>query len=186
MSARSLTPASRATSAAPPAVACSVSRARSVSSERNVASCTSRSAPAAAATTLAAGRRIAGQDELPTGARRAEDVLGRHDGAALERNGLSPLKHAALRPVRHAEPVSGADVEAARALGLDERIADGRNPVIDREDLETVVAAIERRAGLQLDQLERVRQAPEHAPERGEEIAQATRSVDRERELPPA
>ena len=85
VSASSRTPAACAASAASAAVECRVSRARSRSSAQNVASWTSRSTPAAASTTDAAGRRVAGEHDGAPGPRRSEHLLGAHDLARRER-----------------------------------------------------------------------------------------------------
>ena len=95
------------------AVECSVSRARSASSSQKVASCTSTSAPRAASTTVAAGRRVAREHDLAARPRGAEHVLGHDHAPVVERDGLAALELAALRSRRDAERVGGRDVEPA-------------------------------------------------------------------------
>ena len=55
--------------------------------------------------------------------------------------------------------------------------------MIHGERLQAVVLSSERLARVELRQLERIGQAPEHAPEGAEQLAQPARAIDREREL---
>ena len=107
------------------------------------------------------GRRVPAEHELATGPRRAEHLLRRHDRTVGERHRLSALEPPALRPVRDAELVRDLHVEAARPLVLDERVAERRHAVVDRERLERVAAPLEPRARVELDRLHRVRQPAE-------------------------
>ena len=100
-----------------------------------------------------------------------------------ERDRLAALQLPALGAVGHAERIGGLDVEPARPLVLDERVADRGNAVLDREDEQLVAVALERRARAQLLQLEPVRQPPEDAAQVAEEVAEPRRPVDRERHV---
>ena len=55
--------------------------------------------------------------------------------------------------------------------------------MIHRERLEPIAVAVESLPGLELDGLEAVGETPEHTTERREELAEAARAVDRQREL---
>ena len=55
--------------------------------------------------------------------------------------------------------------------------------MVDGERLDPVVAAIQRVAGPHLHELEREREPPEDAAQALQQLAQARRPVDREREL---
>ena len=90
---------------------------------------------AAASSTVAEGAVSPVTTTRPPGraARRApaSDVI---DAAVRERDRLAALEGAALRAERDAERVRRLDVEAARALGLDERVADRATPCADGND----------------------------------------------------
>ena len=80
-------------------------------------------------------------DDLAPSARLAEDV-GRRDYAAIaERHGLATLQHAPLATGRDAQPIGDLDVEPSGPPGLDERVADRRNPVLDLERRDLVAVA---------------------------------------------
>ena len=166
--------ASRASSAASSAVECSVSRARSRSSSQErrlvdeqvgaarglehrlgTARCRRRSRPSG---------RVAASPSTCSG------VTTRPSG---ERHRLAALERAALGPVRDAERVGGLDVEPARPVVLDERVADRRDAVRDREGDEAVVAAVERVARGELDELVRVGEPAEDPAQRAEQLARA-------------
>ena len=74
-------------------------------------------------------------------------------------------------------------VEAAGPLCLHQRIADRGHAVVDGERDEAVVAAVTGLAGGDLDEAQRVREPPEDAAQRIEEVAEAPRPVDRDRQL---
>src|SRR5262249_20083985 len=126
---------------------------------------------------------VARDHELPARARRTEDGVRRDRPPVRERDRLAALEQPALRTGRDAERVRGRDVEAARAVVLDERVADGRDAVRDLERLDPVVAALEDLAGPQLDELVLVGELPEDPAERAEQVTEARRPVDRDREL---
>ena len=84
------------------------------------------------------------------------------------------------------EPRRGLDVEAARALLLDERVADRRGAVVDLNRLDRVVAALDLLAGAELDEPVRVRELAEDPRERAEEILEPARAVHGQRRLAPA
>ena len=112
-----------------------------------------------------------------------EHLVRRDDAVVLERDRLAGLQQPARRPDGHAERVRRLDVEAARPRVLDQREAERLDRVGDREGDEVVVAALEHVAGRQLHQLERVGQLAEDPPQRAEELLQAGRPVDRQRQL---
>ena len=119
----------------------------------------------------ARGRRsVAGEDDLAAGARRAEDLLGADRSSVGELDCLARLEAAEERPFRDAELPRGLDVEAAGPRQLDEGVAVRRDAVgdLDRED--PVVAAVERVAVAELDQLDGVGQLPEDAAKPPEEV----------------
>ena len=186
MRARSRTPAACAARAASPAVECRVS-ARAlplVGEKRRLVDEELR--PGRGVDDACRRRRVAGEDELAARSSRAEHLLRPHLATVREGDGLAALEDAALGAVRDAEPVRRLDVEASRAHVLDERVADGRDAVVDRERLQPVPVPLEARARLELDRLQRVGEPPEDAPERAQQVPKARRPVDRERELPSA
>ena len=125
------------------------------------------------------GRRgVAGDDDAASGSRCTDDRVRGEDAAVGERDRLAALQRAALGPVRDAERLGRLDVEAAGPLVLDERVADRRDAVLDREDEDAVAVALERLARAQLVDLDRVAELAEDAPERAVEVAQARRPVD--------
>ena len=67
---------------------------------------------------------------------------------------------------------------------LDEREAQRFHGMRDSERHQVVLAALDHVSRPQLDELERVRQPAEDAPERREEILQPARPVHRQRQLP--
>ena len=73
-------------------------------------------------------RRVAGDHDLPPCARLAEDVRRLDDATVGELDALAALQHAALASGGHAQPVGNLDVESARSLFLDERVADRARP----------------------------------------------------------
>ena len=62
---------------------------------------------------------------------------------------------------------------------LDERVAERGGPVVDREGLDRVLAALEALARGELDRREWIRQAPEERLQAREQFAQPLRAVDR-------
>ena len=87
-------------------------------------------------------------------------------------------------PFGHAERVGRLDVEAARPLVLDERVADGGHAVRDREDEQLVVVALERLARRAARRgRARYGSRPKMRREVVEEVAEAGRPVDRERHV---
>ena len=75
--------------------------------------------------------------------------------------GLAGLEDPPLGARRHAERVGRGDVEASRPLVLDERVAERRDAVVEREGLDPVLAALELLARLELHERERIRQPAE-------------------------
>ena len=127
------TSASRARTAASRAVVWRVSRARSRSSSRKVASCTSTAAPRDELEGPLAGLGVAGDHHGPSRPGRPEHLVRAHQ-PALGGGDLAPaLEHAELRALRHAERAGGLEVERPRPVVLDERVADRRHRVAGRE-----------------------------------------------------
>ena len=76
-------------------------------------------------------RRVARDHDLPSCARLRRGRPRLDDTTARERRRLSPRwSTPRSRPGGHAQPVRNLDVEAARSLVLDERVADRRDPVV--------------------------------------------------------
>ena len=92
----------------------------------------------------------------------------------------------ALRPDRDPEPLGGVRVEAPRPRLLDQRVADGVPAVIRSEGLDPVLVAREHVARPERDELVGIGEPPEHAPQVAEQVGEAGRAVDRDRQLPPA
>jgi hypothetical protein len=86
---------------------------------------------------------VPGQHDLPPRPRRAEDLGGLDLAAVRRRDGLARLEAAEERSFRHAERPRRLDVEAARSISLDEPIPVRVHPVLDFEDANAVIAAIE-------------------------------------------
>ena len=81
------------------------------------------------------------------------------------------LQRSSLGPGRDAERVRHVDVEAAWSLPLDQCVADRRDAVVDREHPQLVAVAGEHVARHELDQVVLVRETPEDAPQRAEQVA---------------
>jgi hypothetical protein len=128
---------------------------------------------------------VACDDDLPSGTRRSEHLLGRDAPAAGELDRLAVLKTAVERALGNPQRGRRFDVETAGPRGLHERVAVRPDPVGDLEDDEAVVAAVEDVARPQLDELEGVRELAEHTAEGAEELDEAWRAVDSQRELAP-
>ena len=92
--------------------------------------------------------RVAAVDDPAARPVRPHDLLG---SDAVD--GLAALQAAEVRPFGDAQPARRRDVEAARPVVLDERVAVGLDPVLDRErrDLEAVEADL----GVRLELLDR-------------------------------
>ena len=125
-----------------------------------------------------ARRRVARQHDLAPRAIGAHDLLGMHavdDLAALQASEVGPEGHAQAR--------RQLGVEAARARLLDDRVAEGAAAVahVERRHLVAVVGDLV--AGLEIDDVERVAQAPVDDPHRAHERDGAGRAVDGQRRL---
>src|ERR687891_833304 len=127
--------------------------------------------------------RVAGEDDLAPRPRRPQHLLWRDRGPAGQLDRLAALEPAEVRSLLDAERRGGGHVEPPRARSLDEGVAVRRDPVRDLEDDHAVVAAVEAVPRPQLDELERIRELSEDPPQRAEEVDEARRAVDREREL---
>ena len=99
------------------------------------------------------------------------------DGAVGQRHSLPMLEQSALAAVRDAEPVRGFDVEAARTLALDERVAEAGAAVMDGEGHDRVFVPLQLFPGPQLDDFERVRQRAEDAAKGAEQRLQPAGAV---------
>ncbi len=127
--------------------------------------------------------RVAREDDLSSGPRRSEHLLGIHRGAVGKLDRLAALKPAEERPFRDLEPLRRLEVEAARACLLDEHVPVRREAVLDRERLDPVVLPRDAVARPKLDEGQLVAQPPEHAPQDPEEIGEPGRAVDGQRHL---
>src|SRR5581483_6465280 len=100
-----------------------------------------------------------------------------------QRQRLAALEDPAFATGRNAERVGRLDVEAARAVVLDERVAERRDAVVERERVDAVLAALELLAHVELDEGEPVRQPAEERAQPREQLLEAARAVDRERDV---
>ena len=178
------TPAAAATPAAPTAVECAVSSARSRSSSAKVASWTRTSASFATSRTLAAGAVSPASTILRPGRGGPRTCSGRTSPPSGSSTGLARLQAAEERPLGDSQRPRGLDVEAARPGKLDECVAVGGDAVGDLERDDAVVAAVDDVAVTELHELDRVAELPEDPLEGPEEVAQPGRPVHGERELP--
>jgi hypothetical protein len=126
------------------------------------------------------------QHDLAARPRLAQHHVRRDDGTVGERHRVAPLQSPALRPGRHAERIRRLDVEAPGARRLHERVADGGNAVVDGKGAELVAVTRDDVPRPELDERVLVREPAEDAAQRGEELAQPPRAVDRDRQLPAA
>ena len=92
--------------------------------------------------------------------RTASGVSTRPSGSVTE---LAALQRAALGTGGHAERVGRVDVEPAGPRVLDDRVAERRDPVVNRERENPVAVALERFTGAELLDLDRVAQLADHA-----------------------
>ena len=92
-----------------------VSRARSRSSSRNVASWTSTSAPAKSIADGVRRSRVPGVHDGPPGPRRPDELLGLHRAPVGEGDRLPALQRASLGPERDAERVGDGRRRSGRA-----------------------------------------------------------------------
>ncbi len=114
--------------------------------------------------------------------RRAAAHLA-HDLSRLDRplaalDGLAALQAAEVGTLGDAELAGALGVEAAGALLLGEQVAEGSDPVLDRERLDRVIAEAHAGAGLELVDLDRVADAADDPAERREQVAQPGRPGD--------
>src|SRR5207253_9772908 len=100
-----------------------------------------------------------------------------HDAPVRERDRVAGLEDAALAAGWDTESIRGADIEAAGAIALDERVPDRRYAVVERERLDDVLAPLERLPRTELDRGQSIRQTPEERLEPREQIAKAARPV---------
>ena len=121
--------------------------------------------------------------DLAAGTGRAEHHVRRDHPFVRKRDRLAALQHPSLRPRGHADGVGRLDVEPARARLLDERPADCRHPVTDRERFQPVLRPLEDLARFDLDELQRIVEPAEEAPQRAEQLVQPGRPVDGQRQL---
>ena len=128
---------------------------------------------------------VSRQDDLTPWPRRPEHLARLHLAPVGGGDGLAPLEPPEERPLRHPERPRRFHVEASRALGFHERVAVRADAVLHLEGGNPVVAAVEHVAGAKLHELEVVGELAEDAPERSEEVGQAGRAVDDERDLAP-
>jgi hypothetical protein len=127
------------------------------------------------------GTRVACEHDLPPRPRWTEDLMGPNRAPIRELDRLAGLQTAKQGSLGNAEACRGLDVEPTGSRALDEGVAVGGDAVLDVKHADGVVAAVQRLARPQLDELELVRELPEHAPESPEEVDEPRRPVDRER-----
>jgi hypothetical protein len=135
---------------------------------------------------LPAGAGISGQNDLASGPRRAQHLVGDDRPTGGDVDGLAGLQAPEERPLGNAEGAGGLDVEAPRAGILGEAVAVRGDAVLDRKGEDPKVAAVDAFAGAQLAQLDLVRQLSEDPPQDREEVDEAGRPVDGEGHLAPA
>src|SRR5581483_1765747 len=107
------------------------------------------------------GSGIPAEDDPAPGPRVAEHGVGSDRSAVDERDRLTALQRTALGAGRHPERICRRHVEPAGANVLVDRVPDGRDAVVDREDEDPVAVALERLAGPDLPYLERIRELAE-------------------------
>jgi hypothetical protein len=134
----------------------------------------------------ACGTRVPGEDDLPAGSRRAENMLRAHRLPVGKLDHIAALQASEERTFRDAEGLRGVEVEAAGPGVLHERVAVRRQPVLDRECLDPVVLPVEAVPGAELLQRELVAEPSEDAPENAEELFEARRPVDGQGHLAPS
>src|SRR3954452_3439534 len=122
-----------------------------------------------------ARRGVAGDDDGAAGARRPDDLLGADAVAAL-----AALQAPEVGPERHPARRGELGVEAPGALVLDDGVAEGLQPVADVERADLVAVVAHGLAGLELDDAERIAQAPVDELHRAHELGRAGRAVDGE------
>jgi putative nucleotidyltransferase with HDIG domain len=130
------------------------------------------------------GGGVSREDQLAPVSGRSEHVVRRHHSSVGERYALAALEEPASGTVGDTEAVCGVDIEAARPHSFDERVTHRGHAVLHRKRLQSVPVPLEDGPRLELDGLQRVREPPEDAAKGGQELAQSSRAVDRERELP--
>jgi putative nucleotidyltransferase with HDIG domain len=129
---------------------------------------------------------IAGDHDAAPRARRAEHLFRSDNVPSGELHRLAALELPEQRSGRNAERHGSFHVESARAGRLGERIAVGRDAVLDREGKDAVVATVEDVSGPQLHEVDLVRELPEDPFEDAEELDEPRRAVDGQRKLPAA
>ena len=123
------------------------------------------------------GRGVAGVDDPAARSVLADDLLGRD---AVD--GLAALEAAEVGAFGDAEAPRGLDVEAARAVVLDERVAERLDAVLDGEARDDEAVEADLLVGLELDHVERVAGAADDGPhDLLEERGQARRAEELQR-----
>ena len=122
-----------------------------------------------------ARRRVARNHDAPSRPRRADYLVG---GDAVDR--LATLEAPEVGPGADTQRRGRVCIEAAGALVLDERVAEARPAVLDRERLDLV--AVERNNVVPLEHVghEVVGQPAQRRHHRAEQPIQAARAVDRQ------
>ena len=123
-------------------------------------------------------RRVAGDHQLAARAGGPHDLLGRDSVDALP-----ALQAPEVGTGAHAQALGQRGVEAAGTLLLEQRVAQGRDPVLDREGRHPVAVALDGVAGRQLVDLERIGDAAHHRAQQPHQLPQPGRAVDRQRHL---
>ena len=104
-----------------------------------------------------ARRGVAGEDDLAAAARLPHHLVGPHAVHLL-----AALEPAEVGPELDAQLARALGVELARPRILDERVAERRPAVVDLERGDPVAVALELVVRLELDQLEREGEPPDH------------------------
>jgi hypothetical protein len=126
---------------------------------------------------------VAREDELAPGPRRAEHLLGSHPVSVRKLDGLAALQPTEERALRNAERLRGLEVEATRPRVLDDAVTVRSDPVLDREGEDAVIAALQGVARGELAQLDVVGELSEDPAQHSEEVDEARRPVDGQRQL---
>ena len=132
---------------------------------------------------LERGPRIASEDDLPARARGPKHLLGTHAASVRKLDGLPTLELSEKWALRNAERAGRLEIEAARPRVLDDAVAVRTDAVLDHEGEDPVIAALERISRRELLQVDVVGKLPEDPPQDAEELDEARRPVDLERQL---
>ena len=131
----------------------------------------------------AAGCRVAGDDDPPPAPRLPYHLPRAHDRSVRSLHLLSALEPPEVGTVGDPEPRRRLGVEVTGPIVLDQRVAVGAGAVLDRIALDPVAVVLDRLTGLELDEVDLVRQPAEEQSQRLEQLDQAGWAEDLERPL---